>query len=64
MWMSDKPRTQQQLARDLAGLVDTLPEQTVLPFLDAFWITMSREWVGIDALRFVWLHRTEFVVRS
>jgi ribosomal RNA-processing protein 1 len=51
MWMSDKPRTQQQLARDLAALVDVLPGETVLLFLDAFWKTMAREWVGIDVLR-------------
>ena len=51
MWMSDKPRTQQQLARDLAGLVDTLQPATVLGFLSAFWKTMSREWVDIDILR-------------
>lgn len=49
--MSDKPRTQQQLARDLAGLVDTLPNEMVLPFLEAFWMTMAREWLGIDVLR-------------
>ena len=49
--MSDKPRTQQQLARDLAGLVDILPNEMLLPFLDAFWTTMAREWLGIDVLR-------------
>ncbi|KAE9968491.1 hypothetical protein BLS_005843 [Venturia inaequalis] len=51
MWMSDKPRNQQQLARDLASLVDDLPKEVVVPFLDAFWKTMSREWGGIDVLR-------------
>jgi len=51
MWMSDKPRTQQQLARDLAGLLDILPHEVVIPFLDAFWTTMAREWLGIDVLR-------------
>ena len=51
MWMSDKPRVQQHLARDLAGLVDVVREPVVLGFLDAFWRTMSREWVGIDVLR-------------
>jgi ribosomal RNA-processing protein 1 len=53
MWMSDKPRNQQQLARDLASLVNDLPKEVVLPFLDAFWKTMSREWGGIDVLRYV-----------
>ncbi|QDS74491.1 hypothetical protein FKW77_006957 [Venturia effusa] len=51
MWMSDKPRNQQQLARDLASLVNDLPKEVVVPFLDAFWKTMSREWGGIDVLR-------------
>lgn len=51
MWQSDKPLTQQTLARDLAGIVDTLPQALVLPFLAAFWQTMAREWNGIDALR-------------
>jgi len=55
MWMSDKPRTQQQLARDLAGLVDVVPDATAIPFLDAFWKTMAREWSGIDVLRCVCL---------
>jgi ribosomal RNA-processing protein 1 len=50
--MSDRPRTQQQLARDLAGLVDILPNDSVLPFLEAFWRTMAREWMGIDVLRY------------
>ena len=49
--MSDKPQPQQQLARDLAELVNVLPAQNVVPFLDAFWKTMAREWVGIDVLR-------------
>jgi ribosomal RNA-processing protein 1 len=51
MWHSDKPRTQQQLARDLASLVDVMPKDVFLPFLHAFWQTMAREWMGIDVLR-------------
>jgi ribosomal RNA-processing protein 1 len=51
MWMSDKPRNQQQLARDLAGLIDVLRDGAVLPFLEGFWDTMAREWGGIDVLR-------------
>jgi ribosomal RNA-processing protein 1 len=51
MWMSDKPLPQQRLANDLASLVDILPSETALPFLDAFWKTMAREWNGIDVLR-------------
>jgi len=51
MWMSDKPLVQQRLATDLASLVDTLHLDVVLPFLDAFWKIMAREWANIDALR-------------
>lgn len=52
MWMSDKPRTQQQLARDLADLLDVLTtKDNLLGFVDAFWRTMAREWGNIDALR-------------
>ena len=52
MWMSDKPLIQQRLAVDFAALVDTLHPEIVLPFLDAFWKTMAREWNGIDVLRY------------
>ena len=52
MWMSDKPLTQQRLARDLADLVTVLKgHENFLGFVDAFWKTMAREWSGIDALR-------------
>ncbi|KAF2431107.1 hypothetical protein EJ08DRAFT_660259 [Tothia fuscella] len=51
MWMSDKPRNQQQLARDLSSLLDILPPTQTQPFLRAFWQTMANEWNGIDVLR-------------
>lgn len=51
MWMSDRPRTQQLLANDFADLVDVLKPSNIIPFLDAFWKTMAREWTGIDKLR-------------
>ncbi|KAF8417460.1 hypothetical protein EV426DRAFT_623151 [Tirmania nivea] len=51
MWMSDRPRTQQRLAVDLAHLVDTMQEETAFLFLECFWETMGREWDGIDVLR-------------
>ena len=52
MWMSDKPLTQQRLARDLADLLIVLQgEENFLGFVRAFWQTMAREWAGIDALR-------------
>lgn len=50
--MQDKPRNQQRLAVDLAGLVDVVSHEAFIPFLDAFWKTMAREWKGIDALRY------------
>jgi ribosomal RNA-processing protein 1 len=52
MWMSDKPLIQQQLANDLASLVEVVPFESALPFLDAFWKTMAREWNGIESLRY------------
>lgn len=51
MWMSDKPRNQQQLARDLADLIDALAPANFLGFVSAFWTTMAGEWNGIDRLR-------------
>lgn len=52
MWMSDKPRNQQRLARDLADLVDVLgTRENLLGFVEAFWKTMAREWSNIDGLR-------------
>jgi ribosomal RNA-processing protein 1 len=49
--MQDKPTLQQALSRDLASLVAHLRTPVVLPFIRAFWLTMSREWSHIEALR-------------
>jgi ribosomal RNA-processing protein 1 len=49
--MQDKPALQQALSRDLASIVSHLQTPVVLPFVRAFWITMSREWSHIEALR-------------
>lgn len=51
LWMQDKPALQQALSRDLASIVSRLQMPVVLPFIRAFWITMSREWSHIEALR-------------
>ena len=51
LWLQDKPRNQQQLARDLADLLHVLKADTFIIFATAFWQTMAREWGGIDALR-------------
>lgn len=59
--MSDRPRAQQRLAVDLADLLTPMEEKNFVPFLEAFWITMAREWNGIDVLRmdkFLFLVRT------
>lgn len=52
MWMTANPRPQQQLAHDLSSLVtQTLSSENALPFVDAFYKTMVREWTNIDRLR-------------
>lgn len=49
--MQDKPVQQQALSRSLASLPSSLKDDVVLPFFRAFWITISREWTQIEALR-------------
>lgn len=49
--MQDKPALQQRLSRDFASLVSTLQSGVALPFIRAFFLTMSREWTNIEALR-------------
>lgn len=51
MWLQDKPRNQQQLARDLADLLHVLKPDTFVTFATGFWQTIAREWGSIDALR-------------
>ncbi|OAX82980.1 hypothetical protein ACJ72_02660, partial [Emergomyces africanus] len=49
---SDRPLTQQALARSLSyTLVPSLPDQSLQSFLRAFWITMSRDFHSLDRLR-------------
>ncbi|KAL1955138.1 hypothetical protein VTO42DRAFT_9002 [Malbranchea cinnamomea] len=49
---SDRPLTQQSLARALSyTLLPSLPEPILQPFLRAFWITMSRDFHSLDRLR-------------
>ncbi|GAO49338.1 Nop52-domain-containing protein [Saitoella complicata NRRL Y-17804] len=50
-WMSDRPRTQQRLAEDLASLVAKVRRENAMLFLEVFWETMCREWPGLDVLR-------------
>lgn len=51
VWMCDRAIPQQTLCAELAGLIYVLPRDAVVPWLRAFWATMSREWTGIDVLR-------------
>ncbi|KAI1456378.1 Nop52-domain-containing protein [Annulohypoxylon moriforme] len=57
VWMCDRPIPQQNLCAELADLLSILPAPkddecvVVIPFLRAFWATMSREWTAIDVLR-------------
>lgn len=49
--MSDRPKSQQALADDLAELITVVPAEQRIEFLRAFWKTMAQQWAGIDALR-------------
>ncbi|CAN6665996.1 ribosomal RNA-processing protein 1 [Trichomonascus vanleenenianus] len=51
MWHSDRPRTQQRLADDLAGLLLVVHEVNFKTFYDAFWTVMNREFDKIDKHR-------------
>lgn len=51
MWFSDRPRTQQKLADELANLLSKLKLVNLFPFLDAFWVIMAREWENLDVHR-------------
>ena len=51
MWHSDRPRTQQRLARALAELVAPVPAPLFAPFLHAFWATMAAQYPLTDGLR-------------
>ncbi|KAK1062885.1 hypothetical protein LTR74_009967 [Friedmanniomyces endolithicus] len=67
LYMQDKPLHQQRLAEDLAGLADVLAPSNkrgkggdegegeeggmLMGWFEAFWLTMAREWSGIDGLR-------------
>lgn len=52
MWMSDKPLPQEQLANNIATLVQAFEQPAVaVEFFGAFLQTMSAEWFGIDQWR-------------
>ncbi|ATY65885.1 nucleolar, Nop52 [Cordyceps militaris] len=51
LWMTDRPKPQQALAADLAGLVLALRAPCVGPWLRAFWHVLGAQWTSIEALR-------------
>ena len=66
MWMTANPKPQQRLAQEFASLVtDTIPKQNVLPFIDAFWQTIARQWSSIDSQRMdKYLRLMRFILRA
>lgn len=52
-WMSDKPLVQHELAGKLAALLHKFPLDRCVLYVKCFWVTMSREWNGIDRLRYL-----------
>ncbi|RHY34510.1 hypothetical protein DYB32_000922 [Aphanomyces invadans] len=52
MWMSDKPKIQNELAENLSQLMHAFPSSTLKTrFIHSFFKTIHREWHGIDGLR-------------
>ncbi|KAI5941382.1 Ribosomal RNA processing protein 1A [Manis javanica] len=52
MWMQDKPLLQEDLGRTISQLIHAFQTtEAQLLFLQTFWQTMNREWIGIDRLR-------------
>eukprot|EP00118_Oscarella_pearsei_P022038 m.251139 g.251139 ORF g.251139 m.251139 type:complete len:140 (+) comp40333_c0_seq8:459-878(+) len=52
MWMSDKPPVQEELAATISKLIHSLlSKEQAFKFIKAFFVTMQREWDGIDFLR-------------
>ncbi|XP_012860789.1 ribosomal RNA processing protein 1 homolog A isoform X2 [Echinops telfairi] len=52
MWMQDKPLLQEELGRTIAQLIHAFQNAEAQHlFIQTFWQTMNREWIGIDRLR-------------
>lgn len=51
MWHCDRPQAQQKLASSLAQLVNTIRTVLFVPFLAAFWTTLTTNFQLIDSLR-------------
>lgn len=51
-WMSDKPLIQEELSERIGAMIETFAtEQCSLLFLKTFFLTMGREWFGLDKWR-------------
>ncbi|KAJ1553786.1 Ribosomal RNA processing protein 1 B, partial [Nowakowskiella sp. JEL0078] len=50
-WMSDKRPIQEDLAENLAKIIEILSIKMSLRYLEAMWAILLREWHGIDHLR-------------
>ncbi|NXX59633.1 RRP1B protein, partial [Scopus umbretta] len=52
MWMQDKPLLQEELADNISQLIHAIQNTEARHlFIQTFWQTMNREWLGIDNLR-------------
>ena len=51
MWMSDKPMIQEELAESMASMIHVGKGADGVCFIEAFFATVTREWLGLDRLR-------------
>lgn len=50
-WLADKPLYQQEIADNLANKTLLLSTDLALVYLECFWITLAKEWFGVDRHR-------------
>merc|ERR1719285_590008 len=51
-WQSDKPLIQEELAESMSSMIEYFAsEESTLLFVKTFFMTMGREWFGIDHWR-------------
>lgn len=52
MWFCDKPKPQENLAESIGELYSSfIPSESFIPFLEAFWKIINKEWPNIDHWR-------------
>ncbi|KAK9240351.1 hypothetical protein V1525DRAFT_385711 [Lipomyces kononenkoae] len=51
MWMTDRPKAQQDMATKLSSLLLITDDANATNFLESFWATICREWNNVDVLR-------------